>query len=516
MPLATGKAYLIGAGPGDPGLLTLRGRQLLSEAELVLYDYLVDPQILAYARAGAELVCLGRHGAGRLVTQDEVHQRMIAAAHAGQIVARLKGGDPAVFGRTAEETAALEAAGVPYEIVPGVTAALAASSYAGVPLTHRSAASCVALVTGQECQGKDPSEALDMAGLARFPGTLAFYMGVTSAPDWAAGLIAHGKSPATPVAIVRRATLPEQSVIETTLGELPGVVAARRLRPPAVIIVGAAARERAGWDWFGARPLAGRTVMATRPIHQTDALAESLAALGARVVAQPAIEIGPPHDWAPVDAAIEQLGTFAWAVFSSANGVRAFLDRLATTGRDVRVLGGVRLAAIGPATAETLAEYRLRPDVQPAEYRAEALAAALAPAARGQRVLLVRASRGREVLAETLTAAGADVAQVVAYESRDVTAADSDAATALAAGRVDWVTVTSSAIARSLVKLFGDELRRAKLAAISPLTAGVLSEAGFPPAAIAKAYTVEGVVAAILAAESGSATARPRHRDNAG
>jgi uroporphyrinogen III methyltransferase/synthase len=494
----TGKAFLIGAGPGDPGLLTLRGRKLLGQADVVLYDYLANPRMIAFCRPDAELVCLGRHGEGRILSQDEIHERMIAAALAGKMVARLKGGDPAVFGRTSEETAALEAAGVPYEVVPGVTAALAAASYTGVPLTHRSAASCVAFVTGQECLAKE-TESLDMAGLARFPGTLAFYMGVTSAPKWAAALIEHGKPADTPVAIVRHATLPQQQVQVTTLGELPAVAAAG-LRPPSIMLVGKAIDERAALDWFGTRPLAGLAVMVTRPAHQIDEMAETLGELGASVLEQPAITIGPPADWGPIDEALARLSEFGWVVFSSANGVRAFLDRLLTSGHDMRALGSVKLAAIGPATSEALSDYRLRADLQPGEYRAEALADALAPIAVGGRVLLVRASRGREVLAETLVAAGVGVTQVVAYESRDVTAPDESIAKELAAGRVDWVTVTSSAIARSLVAMFGTELRRTKLAAISPLTAGVLADAGYPVAAVATEYTSAGLVAAILAA----------------
>jgi uroporphyrinogen III methyltransferase/synthase len=497
-----GKTYLIGAGPGDPGLLTLRGRRLLGEADVVLYDYLVDPRIVDFSRPGAELVCLGRHGHGRMMTQEEIHERMIAAARAGRTVVRLKGGDPAIFGRLAEEIAALQQAAVPYEIVPGVTAALAASSYTGIPLTHRGAASCVALVTGQECRDKT-GEALNMAELARFPGTLVFYMGVTSAPQWAIALIEHGKPVTTPAAIVRRATLPNQETVLTTLGELPALIAARRLRPPAIVIVGEAVRQRASIDWFASRPLAGRTIMVTRPVHQADALSDALGELGAAVLAQPAIEIGPPPDWRPVDAAIAELPSFAWVVFSSANGVRYFLERVLHHALDARALGGVRLAAIGPATADALAEFRLRADVQPAQYRAEALAEALLPAARGQRVLLIRASRGREALAEGLHAGGVLVQQAVCYESRDMTAPRPDVADALAAGRVDWITVTSSAIACSLVRLFGENLKRAKLAAISPLTASVLTEAGYPPSAIASEYAADGLVDALVAAETG-------------
>ncbi|RIK74346.1 MAG: uroporphyrinogen-III C-methyltransferase [Planctomycetota bacterium] len=498
--MPTARVYLIGAGPGDPGLLTLRGRQRLAAADVVLYDYLVNPQALRYARPGAELVCLGRHGQGhgRVLSQGEVHQRMIAAAQAGKAVARLKGGDPAIFGRTAEEIAALEAAGVAYEIVPGVSAAQAASAYAGIPLTSRESASGVAFITGQLCRDK-PGESLDLEGIARFPGTLVFYMGVTSAAEWAAGLMAHGKPAETPVAIVRRASLPQQQVLTATLGELADVVARAKLRPPAVMIVGEAARARASFDWFASRPLHGQTVLVTRPVHQADALAEQLSELGAAVLFQPAIEITPPADWAPVDAAIENLAAYDWLVFSSANGVAAFIERLQHHRLDLRALHRAKLAAIGPATAEALAEYRLRADLQPDEFRAEALAAALAAEGVGRRFLLLRASRGREVLAEALAAAGAAVEQVVVYQSRDVTTADVEVSAALAAGRIDWITVTSSAIARALVHLFGDHLRNARLAAISPITAGVLEEMGHQAAAVATTYTAQGLAEAIVA-----------------
>jgi uroporphyrinogen III methyltransferase / synthase len=496
----TGKVYLIGAGPGDPGLVTVRGRQRLGEADVVLYDYLVNVRVLDWARPDAEFVCLGRHGHGRLISQEEIHERMIAAARRGQIVARLKGGDPAIFGRTAEETAALDAAGVTYEVVPGITAAQAASAYAGVPLTHRDSSSCVAFVTGQQCRDKEGTP-LDMESLARFPGTLVFYMGVTSAPAWASSLVAHGKPGETPVAIVRRASWPQQETSFTTLAELPQVLAPGAMRPPAIIIVGESVASRPAHDWFAARPLIGRTVLVTRPAHQSESLVERLSELGANVMIQPAIEIGPPADWSAADSAIEQLGSFDWLVFSSSNGVHYFLERLHHHGRDMRALGGVKLAAIGPGTAEALAGYHLRADLQPREYRAEALAESLLPAAVGKRVLLLRASRGREVLAETLSAAGVEVRQAVVYESCDVMQAVADAVEALRDGRIDWITVTSSAIARSLVKLLGDDLRRAKLAAISPLTAGALAEAGYNAATVATTYTTAGLIDAILAAE---------------
>lgn len=492
-----GKVFLIGAGPGDPGLFTLRGCELLRAADVVFYDYLANPALLEHVADEAELVCLGRHGQGRVLAQDEINRQVIAAAEAGKNVARLKGGDPSIFARAGEEITALEAAGIAYEVVPGVTAALAASAYAGVPLTHRDHASCVAFVTGQECRGK-AGTALDLANLAKFPGTLVFYMGVTTAPVWATELVNHGKSPDTPIAIVRHCSLPEQRTIETTLGQLPDVLAPKKLRPPAIVIVGEAVSAHTATNWFTSRPLFGQTVLVTRPEQQASSLMQKLNALGATTMLQPAIEIEPVDDWSKVDAAIEQLSTFDWLVFSSANGVKYFLDRILALGHDLRALASCRLAAIGPATAESLAEYHLRIDLQPDTYRAEALAELLAPQAAGKRMLLLRASRGREVLAETLAAANAEVHQVVVYKSRDVQQPNEEIAAALATGEINWITVTSSAIARSLVQLFGDSLRNAKLAAISPLTAGVLKEAGHPPTVVAEEYTTEGLLRAIV------------------
>jgi uroporphyrinogen III methyltransferase/synthase len=500
MPTPLGKVVLVGAGPGDPGLVTLRGAECLRAADVVLYDYLASPQLLSSTRANAELVCLGRHGHGRIWSQTEINDALVRHARAGRTVVRLKGGDPLIFARAAEELAALEAAGVPYEIVPGVTAAQAASSYAGIPLTHRDDASCVAFVTGHECGDKHPADELDYAALAKFPGTLVFYMGITTAPKWSHALIANGKSPATPTAIVRRCTFSDQQTIYTTLGKLAEVVESTKLRPPAVVIVGDVAREREVANWFTSRPLFGQTVLVTRPAHQAGEIADKLREQGANTIYQPAIEITEPRDWAPVDAVIRRLAEFDWLVFSSANGVHYFLRRLFSLGLDLRQLGRAKLAAIGPATVEALAEYHLNADVQPDEYRAEGLAAALAPQARGKRIFLARASRGREVLAELLTAAGAHVEQAVVYESRDISTPNDHVLAALTAGRVDWTTVTSSAIARSLGAMFGETLRKTRLVAISPLTADALTDLGHPPAAVAETYTADGIVAAILAA----------------
>lgn len=435
------------------------------------------------------------------MSQSEINDAMVHHAREGRTVVRLKGGDPAIFAHLAEELSLLHSANISYEIVPGVTAAQAASSHAGIPLTQRDDASCVALVTGHERADKQPE--LDYRSLAKFPGTLVLYMGVTTAPHWSQALIDGGKSRTTPVAVVRRASFPDQESLFTTLGELATLLQTRNVRPPAVIIVGDVAQQRDVSNWFNSRPLSGRTVLVTRPEQQSEELEKQLRDLGANVLCQPAIEITEPADWSTVDAAIHHMSEFSWLVFSSANGVHSLLRRVKALGLDMRCFGNTRLAAIGPATAEALSEYSLRADMHPAEYRAEALAEELAPQVRGKRVLLARASRGREVLAEMLHAAGAQVEQIVVYMSHDVTSPIDDVRLALANGKVDWVTVTSSAIARSLVHLFGDNLHKSRLAAISPLTGEVLTELGYAPAAVADVYTTSGLVSAILASESG-------------
>ncbi|MFH1923458.1 MAG: uroporphyrinogen-III C-methyltransferase [Planctomycetota bacterium] len=488
-----GTVYLVGAGPGDPGLITLRGVECLRQADLVLYDYLVDPAVLDHAPPTAEVVCLGSHPRQRMAPQEEINQRMIEAARQGKTVVRLKGGDPHVFGRAAEETEALRAAGVAFQAVPGVTAALAAAGYVGIPITHADHASALALVTGQEREGKAGAP-LDYGMLADFPGTLILYMGVTNARLWSEALLARGKSPKTPVAIVRRCSWSDQETHYTTLGDAARVIAERGLRPPAVIVVGEVVSLASEASWFTTRPLFGIRVMITRPRRQAGVLWDRLSELGAQVDVQPAIRISGPDDWGPVDAALGQLDRYDWLVFSSVNGVNYLLDRLLEGKGDLRRLGGLKLAAIGSATAEELARYRLRADVVPEQYRAESLAAALVAEAPGRNFLLARASRGRDLLAREIKAAGGSVDQVVVYSSEDVDEADPDVAAALSAGRIDWITVTSSAIADSLVRLFGDDLGRAKLASISPITSETLRKAGHEPAVEAAEYTMEGLV----------------------
>lgn len=498
-----GHVYLVGAGPGDPGLISVRGVECLRRADLVLYDYLANAQLLEYAPA-AEQICLGRHGHGKISSQDEINARMVQAAREGLTVVRLKGGDPSVFGRMSEEAHALASAGVPFEIVPGITAALAAASYAGIPLTDRDRASAVTLVTGHEGNLKE-ADAVDYRAVAGLPGTLVFYMGVTTSPQWTQALIDAGKPADTPAVIVRRCSWPNQMTVRCKLSEVPGVLDQSRpdrIRPPAVVIIGEIAAIDETLNWFTHRPLFGTCVLVTRPRQQATDLRTPLAELGADVLLQPAIEIRPPADWKPLDDALARLADFEWIVFSSSNGVQSFLGRLCNSG-DLRQLGSAKLAAIGPGTADELARWRLRADLVPDEYRAERLVealAALGPSDSGGRCLLIRASRGREVLAEGLTAAGFAVEQVVAYESADVATPDADVLEGLEAGEIDWITVTSSAIARSLAALFGPSLSNARLVSISPVTSATLRELGYEPAAEATEYTMAGVVDALVAA----------------
>lgn len=496
-----GMVYLVGAGPGDPGMVTLRAVECLRRADVILYDYLVNPRILTHARADAELICLGRHGSGRILSQEEINAQLIESAQNGKIVLRLKGGDPAVFARGAEEAEALEAAAIPFEIVPGITAALAAGSCAGIPITHRDLSSAVALITGQENAAKHSDE-LDYSQFAAFPGTLVFYMGVTTAANWVNALLGAGKPADTPVAIVRRCSLADQQTIHCRLDEVVACLEAPvRIRPPVVFIVGAVAEEKHAIDWFEKRPLFGQTVLVTRPAGQAATLCQSLEELGANVLIQPVIAISEPADWNPVDDAIARLQEFDWLVFSSTNGVDYFLNRLLDS-QDLRGLSGLKIAAVGPGTTKRLEDYHLHVDFQPDQYRAEALAAGLAGDANEKRFLLARASRGRETLADELTKAGGLVEQIVVYQSTDVAAPDAVIAENMEAGEIDWVTVTSSAIAKSLANLFGQSLHRCKLASISPVTSATIRELDLEPAVEAAKYTMDGIVQAILHASS--------------
>lgn len=502
MPRMHGRVYLIGAGPGDPGLLTLRGAELLSRANVVLYDGLCNPALLQHA-AGAEQICVGKHGQSRIWRQEEIIAEILRHASAGKTVARLKGGDPAVFARTAEEAEAVQQAGFAFEIVPGITAALAAGAYAGIPVTDRGLASAVALVTGHEEPNKS-EPALDWEALARFPGTLVVYMGVTSAAAWTGLLINGGKSPHTPVALIRRCSLPDQQTIHCQLRDVPDQLcpsnASNRIRPPVIAIVGEVADPRHATSWLAQRPLAGQTVLVTRPAEQAESLANQLRELGATVFLQPAITIAPPDSWEEVDRAIESLETFDRIIFCSRNGVQFFLGRLWEQGHDVRRLAGSSIAAVGSATAAALGEFHLRADVIPPNFRAESLTEVLRNQVAGQRVLIVRASRGRDLMADSLAAAGAHVQQIVGYKHSNTTDVDSNILREAQSGGIDWIIITSSESAKTLNGLLGDAMAKMKIASISPVTSQSIRELGLTVTAEANPHTMHALVDSIAKA----------------
>ncbi|MFT5527080.1 MAG: uroporphyrinogen III methyltransferase/synthase, partial [Pirellulaceae bacterium] len=449
------------------------------------------------------------HGNSRIWSQAEINQALVARANSGKVVVRLKGGDPGVFARGAEEAEVLAAENIPFEIIPGITAALAAGSYAGVPITHRDHASAVAFITGQQRAETEQQTELDYKALANFPGTLVFYMGVTTVAQWSEGLLRAGKDPATPTALIRRCSFADQQSWFTTLGEVAEMVEGK-IRPPVVVIVGQVANLASTLSWFDKRPLYGQRILVTRAASDRDKLSERLTRLGGNVFSQPTIKISPPSDWQPVDAIIQMLsdaGSAAvdWLLFSSSNGVQHFMQRLLEQ-HDTRILGRTKIATVGASTAEALEQYHLKADLVPQQRRAESLATELIEASSSPlNVVSIRASRGRDVLTQMLTEAGHNINEVAAYEHSDVVQSDEDIATALKNGEFDWVTVTSSAIARSLVQMFGSDLQKTKLVSISPITSDTLRELGFSPAAEATTYDMEGVVDAIMqtAGESG-------------
>jgi uroporphyrinogen III methyltransferase/synthase len=497
--------FLVGAGPGSPGLLTVRGAELLGRADLVLYDQLVPPRLLDLAPAHAERVCVRDLPGQHPDKYPHIHKKLVEAATAGKTVVRLKGGDPLIFGRGAEEAEALRAAGLAYEIVPGVTAAIAAGAYLELPLTHRMYSSAVAFVTGHELPNK-PGNRLDWKALAAFPGTLAIYMGIARLPVIVSELLKYGKSPDTPAGIVERVSVGEQRSVFATLATLEEARRHAGLEAPGLILVGDSVAQRAPHAWFESRPLFGHRVLVTRPAHQAAGMVRKLETLGAVVSRMPVVEIREPADFGPVDRALDRLRAreWDWLVFTSANGVHALLRRLEALGRDLRDLGSVKLAAIGPKTAEALREYRLRADVVPAAvFSSEGLAAALAPHVAGQRVLLARADRGRDLLRDELAKVAA-VEQVAVYEQADLADPDPAILDALRRGEIRYVTLPSSNIARGVLGGFDETIRgrvergEIRLVAISPETGNAVRELGLPVAAEATTFTEDGLIQAVV------------------
>jgi uroporphyrinogen III methyltransferase/synthase len=489
------KVYLIGAGPGDPELITCKGRRILETAGAVLYDHLAPEALLDLAPADAERIYVGKKKSAHAFTQEEICGMLIERARRGITVVRLKGGDPFLFGRGGEEAEALAAAGVPFEIVPGVTTPLGIAAYTGVPLTHREHTSAVTFVTGHAVAAID----WDKVGHTE---TLVIFMGLTTFGEIARELTARGRSPETPAMAVRWATRPDQQTLAGTLATLPGMIAARGMKPPATIIVGEVVRLREKLDWYERLPLFGKRIVVTRAQGVTrtkgqgDALSAPLRALGAGVIEVPTIEIRPPADFSALDGAIANLGSYDWLIFSSANGVRFFLDRLDRSATDLRALRA-RLCAIGPATRAALEALHLKVDLMGKEYVAEGLLEALAPySLAGQRVLLPRAAVARDLVPTELARRGAQVDVVEAYRT---VIPESAAGRAAEVAGADCVTFTSSSTVRNFVAAFGAAaLAGVQVASIGPVTSRTARELGVTVAVEAKVFTMEGLVAAVL------------------
>jgi uroporphyrinogen III methyltransferase/synthase len=484
------KVYLVGAGPGDPGLLTLKGKKILERADSILYDHLANDRLLDLAPASAERLYVGKKRAEREMSQDEIAQLLIDRARRGWNVVRLKGGDPFIFGRGGEEMEALAAAGIPFEIVPGVTTPLGVAAYTGVPLTHREHTSAVTFVTGHNVEAIDWSK----VGASE---TIVLFMGLMNFAAIARELIARGRPGTTPAMAVRWATRPDQQTITGTLEDLPAKLPA--MKPPATIVVGDVVSLRQKFNWFEKLPLFGQRVIITRDRRQAAELADPLEALGAEVLPVPAIEIREPADPTPLDDAIARLDSYHWLIFTSANGVRYFVDRLDRSAFDLRSLKA-KICAIGPATRAAVEALHLKVDKMPAEYVAESLVAAFASEDLDwKRILLPRAAVARDVVPLELKRRGAHVDVVEAY--RTVMPEDApDRAREALARKPHWITFTSSSTVTNFIQAAGKEaLDGVKIASIGPVTSDTIRAHGLEVHAEAKPHTTAGLIQAILA-----------------
>jgi uroporphyrinogen III methyltransferase / synthase len=498
--------YLIGAGPGDPGLITVRGLECLSAADVVLYDHLVHARLLRYARPRAEKIDVGT-AAPQALEQEAICYLLAEKAREGKVVARLKWGDPFVFDRGGSEALFLHEQGVRFEVVPGVPAGVAAPSYAGIPITYPGGGDTLTFVRGHEDAGKSRAT-LDWTSLARLDGTVVCYAGPDQVPSFLDALVAHGRPAEDGAAVIYDGTLPTQQTVTGTLEQVAARLRASDERRPAILIVGRVANLREHLRWFDARPLFGKRILVTRPREQAGEFVRRLEAMGAEAIEAPMIRIEPPDDFAPLDDAAARAGEYDWIIFSSVNAVDAFLDRLIAGPLDLRALRDVRLCGVGPATGERLAKYGLKLDLTPEKFRAEGIVRAMKENGdvRGLNVLVPRADIGREVVADELRKAGANVHEVVAYRTVVVEPereGEPDIYRMLLERGIDVVTFTSPSAVRNFVHVVGEEpaadlLRTTVVAVIGPVTAEAATQAGIETTVMPATYTVPALVEAIV------------------
>jgi len=500
-----GKVYLVGSGPGDPGLLTLKAKECIEKAHVVIYDYLANRIFLNYARKDAELIYVGKEGGRHTVGQNEINRLIVEKASEGLIVVRLKGGDPFIFGRGGEEAQELVKAGISFEVVPGVTSAIAVPAYAGIPLTHRDFTATVAFVTGHEDPTKETS-GISWDKLATGIGTLVFLMGVGNLPKIAASLMEHGRSPETPVAVIRAGTVPGQRTVTGSLGNIGDIAQKEKIKPPAIIVVGDVVSLRKELNWFEERPLFGKRILVTRAREQASDFVARLSELGAECVEFPTIEVIPPPSWKDLDRAIGNLETYQWLVFTSVNGVKYFFERLEDSGKDVRNLKGIRIASIGPKTADAVRRKGVKPDLVPEEYRAEAVVEAFRKhRVEGLRILLPRAAEAREVLPQELEKMGAAVEVVEAYRTVKPEGDKDEIRAMLVKGDIHMVTFTSSSTVNNFMEMFEGEsdqllkwMKKVTVACIGPVTAKTAEQRGLSVQITPSDYTIEALAKTIV------------------
>lgn len=495
-----GKVYIIGAGPGDAGLMTLKGIDCLREADVVVYDYLVSKDLLKYAKTDARFIYAGKQGGAHTLSQWQINDLLLKEAKAGNIVARLKGGDPFIFGRGGEEAEKLSANKIPFEIVPGVTSAIAVPAYAGIPLTHRGLTSTVAFVTGHEDPTKEKSD-IDWQALARI-GTLVFLMGVKNIEKIVGELKDNGRSPKTPAALVRWGTTPRQEILEGNISNIVKLAKERKFTPPAILVVGEVVALRNTLQWFDSKPLFGKGVVITRPEKQADDLAKLLMREGANPIHFPTIKIVSPPDWHELDTAIKKLEQYDWLIFTSANGVAYFFERLSAKGKDIRDLKGVKICCIGPATAQQVESKGIKVDLVPQEFISEGILKSFSGKnLKGKKILIARAAKARDVLPEGLKKLGAQVDVVTAYETVGSGKKKKELEDLFKEKQVDVITFTSSSTVNNFVKIMGNNFKLpadVKIASIGPVTAATAKKAGFPIDIHQEEYTMEGLIGALI------------------
>ena len=501
----TGKVYLVGAGPGDPGLLTLKAKECLSRADVIIYDNLANRIFLKYADSDAELIYVGKKGGNHTMLQKDINSLIVDKARTGHFVVRLKGGDPFIFGRGGEEALELIEAGIDFEVVPGITSAIAVPAYAGIPLTHRNYTSTVAFVTGHEDPQKEKSD-IAWDKLATGAGTLVFLMGVANLPRIVERLMEHGRAPDTPVAVIRSGTVPEQKTIKGTLKDIARLSRESGITPPAIIVVGDVIHLREKLNWFERRPLFEKRIVVTRAREQASGFLSDLAGLGAECIEFPTIEVVPPENWDAIDHAIKTIDRFNWLLFTSVNGVHYFLKRLEALGKDVRDLKGINIGTIGPKTAEIWRGLGIKPDLIPGEYRAESVVESFKGlGVKGTKILLPRAASAREVLPEELQKMGAHVEVVPAYRTVRPDNNTAKVRKMLEHGGIDMVTFTSSSTVNNFVEMFKTDVRELRkwmtavaVACIGPITADTAQKHGFTVSLTPPEYTIESLTDSIV------------------